>query len=134
MRYPVAIETGNGSVAYGIIFPDVPGCTSAGDTLDEAINNAIEALEGYFEFCVEDGDTVPLPGSIDDHYKKSEYQGYTWAFIEVNTEQPFGKPKRFNVSMPEGLVSRIDALVSHTAAYKNRSDFLVKSALSQLQK
>jgi predicted RNase H-like HicB family nuclease len=31
--------------AVGVVFPDLPGCFSAGDTLDEAIDNAHEALK-----------------------------------------------------------------------------------------
>ena len=45
MRYPIAIEPGNGDHAFGVVAPDLPGCFSAGDTLDEAIDNAKEAIE-----------------------------------------------------------------------------------------
>ena len=44
MRYPIAIETGDDSHAFGVVVPDLPGCFSAGDTLDEAIDNAKEAI------------------------------------------------------------------------------------------
>ena len=37
MRYPIAIERGTETAAYGVVVPDLPGCFSAGDTLDEAI-------------------------------------------------------------------------------------------------
>ena len=45
MRYPVVIEPGTDVTAYGVIVPDLPGCFSAGDTLDEAMSNAEEAIE-----------------------------------------------------------------------------------------
>ena len=44
MRYPIAIEIGNETTAFGVIVPDLVGCFSAGDTLDEAIDNAKEAI------------------------------------------------------------------------------------------
>ncbi|MFP3374822.1 MULTISPECIES: type II toxin-antitoxin system HicB family antitoxin, partial [Gammaproteobacteria] len=44
MFYPIAIEAGDHEHAYGVIVPDLPGCFSAGDTLDEAIKNAKEAI------------------------------------------------------------------------------------------
>ena len=44
MRYPVAIEPGTARTAFGVVVPDLPGCYSAGDTLDEAIANAEEAI------------------------------------------------------------------------------------------
>lgn len=39
------LETGR----YSSVFPELPGCASAGDTEEEAITNAKEALELWFE-------------------------------------------------------------------------------------
>ena len=44
MRYPIAIEPGEAKTAFGVVVPDLPGCFSAGDTLDEAIANAAETI------------------------------------------------------------------------------------------
>ena len=44
MKYPIAIEPGDDHTAFGVVVPDLPGCFSAGDTLDEAIDNAREAI------------------------------------------------------------------------------------------
>jgi predicted RNase H-like HicB family nuclease len=43
MRYPIAIEPRIETSAYGVVIPDLPGCLSAGDTLEEAIAGAEEA-------------------------------------------------------------------------------------------
>jgi predicted RNase H-like HicB family nuclease len=43
MRYPIAIEPGSETTAFGVVVPDLPGCFSAGDTLDEAFTGAEEA-------------------------------------------------------------------------------------------
>jgi predicted RNase H-like HicB family nuclease len=51
MKYPIAIEPGDADHAYGVMVPDLPGCFSAGDTLDEAIDNAKEAIELWLEAC-----------------------------------------------------------------------------------
>ena len=40
MRYPITIESGNDSTAWGVVVPDLPGCFSAGDTLEEAMIQA----------------------------------------------------------------------------------------------
>lgn len=45
MRYPIAIEPGDETHAFGVIVPDLPGCYSAGDTLEEAHANAKESAE-----------------------------------------------------------------------------------------
>ena len=60
MRYIAFIHKDPDSV-YGVSFPDVPGCISAGDTLDEALSNAAEALAGHLALMRADGDRVPSP-------------------------------------------------------------------------
>ena len=49
MRYPIAIEPGDETSAFSVIVPDLPGCFSAGDTLDEAVTNAEEAAAGWVD-------------------------------------------------------------------------------------
>ena len=51
--------------SYGVSFPDVPGCISAGDTLEEAIANAAEALAGHLALMRLDGDAIPEPRSFE---------------------------------------------------------------------
>lgn len=46
---------------YSIVFLDVPGCASCGDTLDEAIAMGKDALEGYLEVAADYGDPIPVP-------------------------------------------------------------------------
>jgi predicted RNase H-like HicB family nuclease len=40
MRYPIAIEPGTDATAWGVVVPDLPGCFSAGDTLEDAMIQA----------------------------------------------------------------------------------------------
>jgi predicted RNase H-like HicB family nuclease len=58
-HYIAIIEDAGPDHAVGVWFPDLPGCTSAGDDIDEALRNAPEALELYVEGLQEDG--LPLP-------------------------------------------------------------------------
>jgi len=55
MRYPIAIESGDSKHAYGVVVPDLPGCFSAGDSLDEALTNAREAILLHLEGLLDDG-------------------------------------------------------------------------------
>lgn len=59
--------------SYGISFPDVPGCISAGDTFEEAIDNAAVALAGHLAAMRADGDGVPAPRSIEDLRQNAEF-------------------------------------------------------------
>jgi len=63
-HYIAFIETGPRN--YSAYFPDLPGCASAGDTLDETIANAGEALAAHIGLMIEDGDQVPPPRSIEE--------------------------------------------------------------------
>jgi predicted RNase H-like HicB family nuclease len=62
----IALVHKDEGTSYGVSFPDVPGCVSAGDTFEEAIGNAAEALAGHLALMRADGDEVPTPRSFDD--------------------------------------------------------------------
>lgn len=58
--YPAILERVEGG--YSLIFPDLPGCVSAGATLQEAARNAEEALAGHLILSTEHGDPIaPRP-------------------------------------------------------------------------
>jgi predicted RNase H-like HicB family nuclease len=60
----VALIHKDAGTSYGVSFPDVPGCISAGDTIEEAIVNAAEALGGHLALMRADGDPIPAPRSM----------------------------------------------------------------------
>ncbi|MGA2638672.1 type II toxin-antitoxin system HicB family antitoxin [Methylocella sp.] len=66
MTYYVAIVEEEQGRALGVWFPDLPGCVSAGDTLDEAMLNAQEALELWAEAMLENGQNIPSPRSLTE--------------------------------------------------------------------
>jgi predicted RNase H-like HicB family nuclease len=64
MTHYVGIVEDEEGKAVGVWFPDLPGCVSAGDTLDAAILNAAEALELWAEAMIECGQKIPPPRSL----------------------------------------------------------------------
>lgn len=60
--------------SYGVSFPDVPGCISAGDTFEEAVANAAEAPAGHFVVMRVDGDLIPSPRSFEDLQRDSDFR------------------------------------------------------------
>lgn len=50
--------------AYWVEFPDLEGCHTFGDTIDEILTNAREALEGYTLSFIEDGQKLPPPSDM----------------------------------------------------------------------
>jgi predicted RNase H-like HicB family nuclease len=61
----IALVHKDAGTSYGVSFPDVPGCISAGDTFEEAVTNAAEALAGHFSAMRADGDALPQPRSFE---------------------------------------------------------------------
>lgn len=65
-HYIAIIEDAGPDTAVGVWFPDLPGCTSAGDDIDEALRNAPEALELYVEGLLEDGQKLPRARTLSE--------------------------------------------------------------------
>ncbi|VIO76118.1 hypothetical protein CI1B_62450 [Bradyrhizobium ivorense] len=65
-HYVAIIEDAGPDYAVGVWFPDLPGCTSAGDDIDEALRNAPEALALYAEGLEQDGDELPRPRTLTE--------------------------------------------------------------------
>jgi predicted RNase H-like HicB family nuclease len=87
MRYPIAIETGDAKHAYGVAVPDLPGCFSAGDTMDDSLTNAREAILLHLEGLLDDGQPVPKPSTIEPLRSKRSYRGWTWAIVDVDVSE-----------------------------------------------
>lgn len=133
MLYPIAIEPGDETGAWGVVVPDIKGCFSAGDTMDEAINNAKEAIEIHLETLAEQFGKEPPEASTVQHWAESgEYDGWIWGVVEIDTSKFSGKTERFNVTLPARLVARIDAKVASGSAYRSRSAFLAAGAEAML--
>ena len=76
MKYPIAIEMGGPKKSWGVAVPDLPGCFSAADSgIDEAIENAKEAIELWIEVALDQEMEIPRPSMITDLQKKKEYKG-----------------------------------------------------------
>lgn len=132
MKYPVAIHKDPDS-CFGISVPDLPGCFSAGETVDEALNNAQEAISDHLEILAEDGAIAPVPSEIDTHYAKPDYAGATWAYVDVDVTAFLGGTEKATVTLPKLLIKKIDAAVAAGGA-KSRSAFLADSALKELNR
>lgn len=132
MKYSVAIHKEEGT-AFGVSVPDVEGCFSYGDTLEEALINANKAISSHLEILAEDGVLAPEPKSVDEHFNNPDYAGAMWGFIDVDTSAFLGKTEKATVTLPKLLITRIDAVVA-TGSAKSRSAFLAESAAKELSR
>ena len=133
MLYPIAIEKGSDTTAFGVVVPDLPGCFSAGDSFEDALLNAKEAIEFHLESLAQIGELPPSATTIDSHFNKLEFTNWVWALSDINTEPYMGKASKINVTLPNLLTKKIDDLVKTNSQYKSRSHFLQVAANHELK-
>lgn len=131
MRFVIAIEPGDNERAFGVSVPDLSGCFSAGDTLDEAIDNAREAIDFFCATLIEDGGDVPAPKLLSEHQADPDFAGWVWAVVEVPVERYFGPAEKINITLPRLLLAKIDEYArSHG---ESRSGFLAEAARAAMR-
>jgi predicted RNase H-like HicB family nuclease len=84
MHYPIAIEIATAEAAYGVVVPDLPGCFSAGDTLDEAVTGAEGAAAAWINATLDAGGTVPSASSIEAIQANPSFAGWAFGVIAVD--------------------------------------------------
>jgi predicted RNase H-like HicB family nuclease len=122
IQYGAIIE--RGADGFGVYFPDLSGCTSGGDTLQQAITNAGEALALHVEGMIEDGQALPIPTPLDKIEIEPDVDMH--ALILIEAHQPARK-MRINVIMDVDLLAEIDRVAT------NRSLFLSNAARDALK-
>lgn len=109
---------------YGVSFPDLPGCVTAGATLDEARAMAEEALALHVDGLVEDGEPIPEPSSLDEVMAVRENQD--GVAIAVRLVSQAKKSVRVNITVPEDELREIDQFAEQHGF--TRSGLLVQAA------
>ena len=127
MRYPVVIEPGTESTAFGVVVPDLPGCFSAGDTLNEAMAGAEEAIAAWIDVALDAGEAVPPPSSLDVIRTTADYAGWTFAVGTVDPSLLDDTIERVNITLPRRVLKRFDALAR--AAGESRSGYIAHLTL-----
>lgn len=89
MLYPIIIEQGTDSEAFSVIYPDVPGCFSAGNSYDEALESAYEALIMHFEALIQMGAPLPQASRIEEVSSGLKSDATSLAFVDINIENLF---------------------------------------------
>lgn len=125
MRFTLALHTDDG-VAYGVTVPDLPGCFSAGESLDDAIDMAREAIDAHCELLAEDGADIAPGQALAVHQASPELAGAVWAVVDVPVDRYFGPAEKINITVPGRVLARIDAFARKHG--ESRSGFLVRAA------
>lgn len=126
MKFPVVLHKDPDS-EYGVTVPDLPGCFSAGATVEEALDAAVEAIECHVEGLLMDGLSIPAAQAVEIHRRNRDFSGGFWALVDVDLSKVSGKAKRVNITLPEHLLTQIDAFAAKSG--DTRSGFLVHAAM-----
>ena len=126
MRFALALHTDDG-VKYGVTVPDLPGCFSAGDSFDEAVEMAREAIDAHCELLAEKGWDIPAPQPLSRHQANPDLAEAVWVIIEVDVEKYLGRAEKINVTVPARLLRRIDDYAKRHG--ESRSGFLTRAAI-----
>jgi predicted RNase H-like HicB family nuclease len=115
--------------AYGVYFPDLPGCFSAADDLDDIIQEASDALALYF-----DGkDDVIVPSSLQSIQNRAQDDLANGAFVILVPFIPnTNTPTRVNISLDAGILAAIDATASQQKL--TRSAFIAKATRNEIER
>jgi len=122
MRYPIIMHTENHRV-FGVTVPDLPGCFSVGDSIEEAIDNAHEAIMLYIEDMVAEGESIPSPTQIVNMTDFYPDEGTALlAYVDVDLKPVLGPAKRINITIRPAMLQVID--IRAKARGMNRSEYL----------
>ena len=124
MLFPVCIHTETGDY-FGASIPDIPGCTTGGNTFDECVANVQEAVEDHYS--VIDNLPAPTPTPIHRLMKDPTYAGAFWMMIDIDLSFLSVKARKISVTIPENTLSEIDRKAKKLGL--NRSAFLAEAGL-----
>lgn len=129
MRNYVAIISKDPDSVWGVHFPDLPGCTSAGDTMEEAVENAGKALRLW----AEDETDLPEASALDLLRKRTDVRedlasGGMAVYVPLIVAE---RKRRYNIMLDPALVEGIDRAAK--TAGVSRSDFIAHAASRSLE-
>ena len=132
MRYPIVVHKDEDS-SYGVTVPDIPGCFSGGESLEEVFENAVEAIAGHVETLLMDDQPVPTILPLDTHLENEDYRdSLCWAFVDVQHENMPDRAVRVNITMPSRILAAVDGAAARSS--ETRSGFLVRLAVDYMNR
>ena len=133
-RALIVQDEGDGSEdGYGVVFPDLPGCTSDGDTVEQAYEHAFEALALHIDGMVEEGLALPEPSPFNaplPHWLAGE-SGTIEREVLVPVKLP-GRAIRISITMDKSLLGRLDTMAA--ASGDTRSGYIAEAVRERMDR
>lgn len=130
-RFPIVIHK-DACNGYGVTVPDLPGCFSAGDSLDEAIESAREAIACHIAGLLMEYEPIPARASLETHQANEDFRDGVWAIVAVDTSKLSSKNRRISVTIPARVLEIVDQAAVREG--RSRSGFLAEAAISYVRR
>ena len=128
MKYFYAVVHKDEDSAFGVSFPDLPGCFSAADRIEDVVPNAVEALELWFD---DQPDVAPM--ALDEARRAAAEELAEGAFlIAVPRIANDRRVTRVNVSLERGVLDAIDRAAAERSL--TRSAFIAQAARNEIER
>ena len=128
MRQYIALIHKDSDSDFGVSFPDLPGCVTAGATLDEARDMAVEALALHLAGLAEDDEPIPEPSTLEA--VMTDPVSRDGVAILVAAPAKSAKAVRINITLPEDVLQALDRHAEANGL--SRSGFLAVAARKAL--
>jgi len=130
-RYAALVDGKKG--AYGVVIPDLPGCTAMGKTVDEALRNAAGAAAAWARVAKADGVKIAAPRPIEAFRRDPEVadalaEGAAIAVVPLVLDT--GRPAKANLSLDAGLLAALDEAAA--AKGLTRSAFVASAVRNKI--
>jgi predicted RNase H-like HicB family nuclease len=118
---------------YGVVFPDLPGCTSSGDTVEQAYEHAFEALALHIEGIIDEHDPLPEPSPFNASLPSwlVAEAGRIERTVLVPVKLP-GRAVRISITMDEGLLNRLDTVAA--GGGDTRSGYIAEAVRERIER
>jgi predicted RNase H-like HicB family nuclease len=131
-RYVALVDGKPGT--YGVVVPDLPGCTSGGATIDDALRNAVEAVTLWVADARAEGEKIPKARSAEKLRDDSDVaaalaDGGVLAYVPLVLDA--ARPVKANLSLDAGLLNAIDEAAERRGL--TRSAFLASAAREKIE-
>ncbi|MFC1611283.1 type II toxin-antitoxin system HicB family antitoxin [Myxococcota bacterium] len=126
----IALIRKEGDSAFGVDFPDFPGCISSGATLDEALRDARGALALHIKGMLEDGEEIPAPSTLDAILEDDHNRDAVPSLVTVPEVK--SRAVRVNITIDESLLTELDNAAAREGF--TRSGYLADAVRAKLKK
>lgn len=124
-------DGGDGAGGLSCEFPDLPGCMTDGDDLEDLMRNAADALDSWLGAAEELGQAIPAPSGADALASKAASCEEPVLFLVPVVGYLSDAPVRINITSTEAKIAEITEFAKRVG--RSRSELMVEAALEYVR-